>query len=472
MSEAADPAELIARSRSYKAAALRSEERRAYAVILVVAFLTLMIAGFSTAEVVPDGIKIVGAVAGLALLLMQVAMIVLARRCGCENAIFPPSFAAAAVTLECSVPALVIGAHIGLGTVSPYVALGGPPLLAYGVLIGLTTLRLRPWLCLWAGFVASLGFAALVVYVRFVRGIPFPADGWPAAGYVMAALTILSTGVAAAWVTREIRRHLEAALSEAEIKRRMERVEQDLDLARTIQRSLLPPTPPRIVGFDTAAWNQPADQTGGDYYDWLEQPGGDWLITLADVAGHGIGPALITAECRAYVRALAERGLSLPQLLVGVNALLAADLPPGRFITLVAARIRPDRQEMSLLSAGHGPILHFVRRTGEVRVIPAAALPLAVVPDLDPGRETEIDSGPGDVLALVTDGFAEWARPRDDGRREEFGLQRLSGALAAHAHKPAAEIIEGVLAEATEFAGDVRQQDDLTMVIIKRVTGE
>src|SRR6185369_6085789 len=110
-------------------------------------------------------------------------------------------------------------------------------------------------------------------------------------------------------------------------------------VARSIQQALIPHAGPSIPGFDIAGWNRPADQTGGDYYDWQMLPDGNWIVTLADVSGHGIGPALVTAACRAYVRASSFYNSDLSSLAGRMNRLLAEDLPEGRFVTMVSVII-------------------------------------------------------------------------------------------------------------------------------------
>jgi phosphoserine phosphatase RsbU/P len=261
---------------------------------------------------------------------------------------------------------------------------------------------------------------------------------------------------------------MEAALGEAETRRRMGRIEQDLAVARSIQQALLPRTAPAIPGFDIAGWNRPADQTGGDYYDWQAMPDGTWLVSLADVSGHGIGPALVTAACRAYMRASSLHHRDLPSLASRINRLLADDLPEGRFITMVSVLIDPRAGPLALLSAGHGPIVLYMGGSGEVRDVLPKDLPLAIEPEAVFGPAQGIALEPGDVLALVTDGFVEWARHDGAGRREQFGMERLRESFRRHARLPAAAMIEAITADVTAFAGQERQQDDLTMVIIRR----
>ena len=459
------------RSRAFREAWLRSERHRAFAVILVVGVVVLPILGLDLSLTIEPSLKIVGALAGLALLAIQLTSLVFIQRAWREGGAIPRWFEMLGVAAECSVPTGAVFAHIEIGAVAPYTALTAPPLLAYGILIGLTTLRLRPGLCVWAGAVAAAGYAAALGYVALGLGLAPPEEGWPRPGYFMAAVLIFTSGIAAAWVAREIRTHVEAALDEADARRRMERIEQDLSVARTIQQALLPHAAPDIPGFDIAGWNRPADQTGGDYYDWQPLPDGNWMIYLADVSGHGIGPALVTAACRAYMRAASTQYPDLVSLAQRVNRLLAEDLPDGRFITMVNLLIDPAGGPLAILSAGHGPTVLYLSESGEMRTIPAHGLPLAVVPDLDIGPAQGLTMAYGDVLVLTTDGIIEWARPGENDRQEAFGLKRLQDSLARHAHLPSAAIVEGVVRDAAAFAGATPQQDDVTLVVIRRGEG-
>jgi serine phosphatase RsbU (regulator of sigma subunit) len=178
---------------------------------------------------------------------------------------------------------------------------------------------------------------------------------------------------------------------------------------------------------------------------------------------------MVTAACRAYVRASTGYHTDLPSLTSHINRLLADDLPEGRFVTMASVLIDSRGGPLRLLSAGHGPIVLCLGRTGEIQDIAPQDLPLAVTPDMRFGPATSIALSPGDVLALITDGFVEWARPDDDGGREEFGMSRLRESLRIHAHLPARAMIEAVAADVAAFARGEPQQDDLTMVIIRRV---
>lgn len=462
----------LADSPAFREATLRSEARRAYAVIGVVAMVlfVVLVPDAHVGDVRPG--VVLAATAGLGVLLaLQAGALLLVGKARARGGSIPEWFTISSVLVESVLPTGIIVSDIAYAGLAPHVALSAPAQLAYGLLTILTTLRLRPMLCMMAGAVGAAGYAGVFAYARIGLGIAVPTTGLPNAAYVNTALLIVISGLAAAWVARELRGHMQAALGEAETRRRMASIERDLSLARSIQQSLLPRTAPQIPGFEVAGWNRPAAETGGDYYDWHALPDGNLIVTLADVSGHGIGPALVTAACRAYVRASSSHSGDLASLTRRINRLLADDLPAGRFVTMVSVLIGPAEAPLALLSAGHGPIVLYVGRSGLVRDIVSHGLPLAIDPDthFDPAEVIEL--APGDVLALVTDGFVEWSRPDGAGGREQFGLARLRESLAQHASRPAAQMIEAITADVVAFAGDAPQEDDLTMVIIRRVGG-
>ncbi|MCB9845448.1 MAG: serine/threonine-protein phosphatase [Phycisphaeraceae bacterium] len=459
---------LLIHSGAFRDASLKSEERRAIAVMLLIAMISVPVLAFTDFRPVDSRLKIVGSLAGLALLAIQMVSVMQARRARRTGRDMPEGTRVLFVAIECSIPTAAILANIRLGTLPPYTALTAPPILAYGVLITLTTLRLRPALCVLGGVVAAAGYISLVLLVASDPAARLTTDDWPVVGFVMAPLLLLVTGVAAAWVAREIRGHVEAALEEAEAHRRMERLEHEIGIARTIQQALLPSGPPRVAGYDIAGWNRPADQTGGDYYDWQCLPDGRWIISLADVSGHGLGPALVTAAARAYVRASSAHHPDLGSLASHVNQLLAADLPEGRFVTMANVVLDPRGGPCALLSAGHGPIALHRASTGEVQQLLPQDPPLAVVPDSRFGPAQTIDLMPGDLLALVTDGFVEWSRAVEPDRRDPFGVDRLHESLHRHSALASADLIRAFVADVSAFAAGVPQQDDLTIVVIRR----
>lgn len=249
------------------------------------------------------------------------------------------------------------------------------------------------------------------------------------------------------------------------LQQQLQKVERDLDIAREIQRGLLPRETPDTPGFEIEGWSKPADQTGGDYYDWMKLPDGGTLFTLADVSGHGIGPALIVAVCRAYLRAAAAgNGVALGQAMSRVNDLLEMDIPAERFVTAAAGVLRPDANEISLVSAGQAPLFFYRAATRTVENWSADDLPLGVAPGLsfDAGRVIHFE--PGDALVLTTDGFFEWSNPSD----EQYGIERLEAFVKAHGHEQTSSFISALHAEVVAHANGKAQPDDLTVLIVKR----
>jgi phosphoserine phosphatase len=247
---------------------------------------------------------------------------------------------------------------------------------------------------------------------------------------------------------------------QAEERRRFER---DLEVARTIQQGLMPRRSPKMAGLDVAGWNLPADETGGDFFDLQALDDGRLALTVADVAGHGIGPALLVAECRAFIRATLAQAREPARLVEQVDVLLADDLPEDRFITLFFALYDPPRGILRYSSAGHGPTLLYRRATGRVEELPPHGCPLGVAPDM-PKAETEAPLEPGDILGIFTDGFTEWP----NGSGVQFGNDRLGEAIASNCDLPSAALIVAIHEELLAFIGGMPQPDDLTAVILKR----
>ncbi len=250
-------------------------------------------------------------------------------------------------------------------------------------------------------------------------------------------------------------------LDQAEERRKLGR---DLDVARRIQQGLMPRKPPRVPGYDLAGWNLPADQTGGDFFDLQQLEDNTLALTVADVAGHGIGPALLVAECRAFIRATLAQARDPAKLVELVDLLLSEDLPEDRFITLFFALLEPVEGRIRHLSAGHGPVLVYRAATNQFEELPPQGCPLGVAPELPRGESAELILEPGDLLAVFTDGFIEWANPAGT----QFGTERLGQALVEGRDRPAAALIGDIHAQLVAFADGTPQPDDLTAVILRR----
>lgn len=244
-----------------------------------------------------------------------------------------------------------------------------------------------------------------------------------------------------------------------------QRLERDLDIARTIQQEVLPKEAPLLEGFEIAGWSQPADQTGGDFYDFQPLSNGKLAISLGDVTGHGIGPSLVAAMCHSSLRATLSLTNDLDLAVARVNALLCDDLPPDRMVTEFIGLLSPSENQLIYKSAGQGPLVFVRSANGQTEFLPTHGPPMGIQDDIEFAHATTLDFAPGDLLVLVTDGFFEWANPAG----EMFGTQRLAGVCQRHRDKSAAAIIDHLHRAVLEFANGTESLDDLTAVVLKKV---
>jgi len=367
--------------------------------------------------------------------------------------------------LETLLPALAVAFLSSASIDPPYRPLANPAVLAFFVFISLSTLRLNPAYCRLSGVTAAVAYLGAAAYLGWqpslAGGTSLLSPQRAVLGY---AIVLMIAGFVAGVVAGEIRKQVDAALREAETRRQVDRLEHDLEVARSIQQSLLPRTMPEIEGFDIAGWNQPADQTGGDYYDWQLLTDGKVLVALADVTGHGIGPALLAAVCRAYARAHFSAGNGLLDAMEQINAALAGDIGEGRFVTFVAAICAPGSPRVELLSAGHGPLFLYILKEDRFNEMGAQGLPLGIAASLVSEPPQVLELNRGDLLVLATDGFFEWA----NAQGELFGPKRLEEVIRTSKEKQPSEIISALYQATIAFSGGTKQQDDLTAVIIKR----
>ena len=367
--------------------------------------------------------------------------------------------------IECLLPSVaLLGLTADKLHIGPYKALVSSTVMIYPLFIILSTLRLSPAMCVISGVSSSAGYVAVLFFTLQMAPQSKNRHIMPDLTYVTNAILLCGAGVLAGAVARQIRQHVVAALAEAETRRKLDRVEHDLQTARTIQMGLLPKGPPKIEGYDVAGFCRPADQTGGDFYDWFELPDGRGMFIIADAAGHGIGPAILVTACRAYFRALANDNDPLDRMTGRVDALIATDVRDGRFITAAIALLDPKSNRLSLYSAGHGPLFLYSAANDCVETIESDQPPLGIGSFQEETPARVIELGAGDVLVLVTDGFFECC----NAAGEMLGAGRLGEAIRRCGGLESAEIIERLNEEVSEFSRGVLQGDDMTAVVMKR----
>jgi serine phosphatase RsbU (regulator of sigma subunit) len=251
------------------------------------------------------------------------------------------------------------------------------------------------------------------------------------------------------------------------VQREKQRLDDELRIAREIQKSLLPTGPPDVAGLDVADLCEPAREVGGDYYDFFTVGPGQLGVLIADVSGKGTSAALYMAELKGIMLALSHAEPSPRRLLIDVNRRLAGQLDTRSFITMTYLVIDVPRRTLTVARAGHTPLIVVSGGRSEVITPDGMVLGLRI-----PGAQARFEGlleertrelAPGDTIVLYTDGITEAM----DADGELFGDAALARVLASQHGLDAAGIRERVLREVKAFVGDAEPHDDMTMVVLK-----
>ena len=251
------------------------------------------------------------------------------------------------------------------------------------------------------------------------------------------------------------------------IEREKLRLDEELGIARRIQRSLLPPSTPKIDGLCIADLCEPALEVGGDYYDFFQLAPRRLGLLVADVSGKGTSAALYMAELKGLVLALSRVHRSPRALMLELNELLADHLDNRSFITMTYAVIDLDAGTLTMARAGHTPLLFCSK--GDCRLIVpdgmvlGLRLPGAAKRFGDIIREHTEAISPGDVIVLYTDGITEAMNLEGD----LFGDEALQQVVRTHCSLDSSGIRERILRDVRAFVGDAEPHDDMTMVVVK-----
>lgn len=450
-------------SAAFRQARLHSERLRILGVVVFVFVFAVLLAIRIYVFKSPVNPWAIGAslvLIGLELLLLRA--VVRAEKAGED---LPFRAWVLSIIVETSFPAIGITFLSSARLPEVYRPLATPWLLAYFPFIILSVLRLTPSISYVSGVMATATYLASAYYHGWRVDIHHPAgQSLEEIAVRFDALLLLASGIIAGVVAREIRKHVQAALKEAEVERQLKQVQHDLEVARSIQQSLLPRVRPTIAGFEVAGWNHPADETGGDFFDWKKLPDGRLVVSMADVTGHGIGPALLASVCRAYSRASFNSRDDLATTMRRINESFGEDVTQGRFATFVAAICKEGDDQLEFLSAGQAPLFFYAAAKGELQKFAAQAMPLGIEKSLTSDAPVVLNMEPGDIVLFITDGFFEW----ENSAGEQFGFDRLADAVRKSSHLPPEEIIAELYNSVLAFAGGAPQKDDLTAVLIKR----
>ncbi len=339
---------------------------------------------------------------------------------------------------------------------NPFTILLSPAYSLILIIISASALRLTPSLTLTTGIISSICYTALSVRVLYVDSFQH-LNPHPANLYIFMSLMLFVATAVMFFITRELRTYVDAAVDEMALQ-------DELELASEVQKNLLPSPMPELPGYDIAAFSTPAKHAGGDYYDLVTPDANQAIFMLADVAGHGIGPALMTVSSRAYFRAILGEHQQISQIIQRVNQLLSTDLCAGQFVTLTALVLCVETHKAKYFSAGHGPTLVIRKKEGTVERLEAQSIPLGIDVPLKLEDAITFQMKPGDIVAMFSDGCYEGKNDED----EAFGLERVVGLLKENQDKSADDLLVLLQSAITEFTGRQSQEDDMTMLLLKR----
>lgn len=242
------------------------------------------------------------------------------------------------------------------------------------------------------------------------------------------------------------------------------RIERDLQLASKVQSSLIPKEMPVYAGWEFAAKWIPARQVAGDFFDFF--PAGDGLqgIVVADVVDKGFAAALFMATCRSVIRGSVLQGTTPQAIMRNANQLIHADSSEGNFVTLFYAQLNPQTGEMVYVNAGHNPPLLLRQDSNSFEELVLTGLVLGIMEDVE-YKQHAVRIQPGELLFLYTDGVNEAV----DRNGKEFGVARLKDFIVAHRQDSAEKICLDLEAELKRFGTSSLPNDDITVVVIKRL---
>jgi serine phosphatase RsbU (regulator of sigma subunit) len=244
-------------------------------------------------------------------------------------------------------------------------------------------------------------------------------------------------------------------------------LERELQIARTIQQSLLPGAPPALAGYDVAGACIAASNVGGDYFDHLVAAQGSLTFLVADVSGHNLAAALLQTAARAAFRAAAQNDPSPGAILRRASRTVHDDLSRADlFLTAWLGCLDVNSATLAFSDAGHNPAILHRAATGRTSWLSTGGIPIGVVADAE-FDEGSVQLEPGDVVVVYTDGLTEACAPA--GPTRQYGEERLAAAVARFAHLPAAEIVRELQADVARFCGERPAGDDRSLVVLRRL---
>ncbi|NIR50896.1 SpoIIE family protein phosphatase [candidate division KSB1 bacterium] len=247
-----------------------------------------------------------------------------------------------------------------------------------------------------------------------------------------------------------------------EEEKRLRRIQHELEMARDIQQGLIPKVLPATEHLDIASYFNPAEQVGGDYFDYFNIDTNKTGFVMADVSGHGTSAALVMTMVKGIVHAIVHEFDSPHQILAEINSILTHIGPKDKFITMMFMMIDWKKKKLYYSNAGHNPLLFHDHRSKKSELIVLKGPALGIAPD-PKYQDKEMSVNSGDLIFIYTDGIIE----AFDGRGDMFEEKRLLKAVNDSGSKDAAAVIEHVRSTLLKFTEKAPQSDDIAMIAVK-----
>ena len=244
-----------------------------------------------------------------------------------------------------------------------------------------------------------------------------------------------------------------------------ERVAKELELAAKIQKQLLPKEMPKVKGLDISAGLLPAEEIGGDCYDFIKVGPDGLIMYIGDVTGHGVPSGIVVSIANALIYHLADKQ-DIKEIVVDLNRVIKDKTASNMFLTLAMLNWNETSGQLSYVNAGHEQMIHYHASEKKVTLTPIGGIALGMFPDISKNiQKLNIQLEKDDVLVLYSDGIPEsW---KDE--KEMYGMPRFKRAVSEYSDLPTAiSIRNALLADVKEFSGKYKQMDDITLIVLKR----
>ena len=288
-----------------------------------------------------------------------------------------------------------------------------------------------------------------------VQGVVYVDNRYQKGIFKQADLELLESIASSAGIAIENARLYQVAVDKG-------RMERELQVAREVQASLIPPYVPQLKGWEFAACWKPAHEVSGDFYDFITLPQGRTGLVVADVSDKGMPAAIFMALSRSIIRAVVGRNDRPAADMTQVNHLIWQDTAQEMFITFFYAQLDIDSQELTYVNAGHNPPL-FLKKGSPIKELTRTGMAAAVEGDVVYEQDV-IKFEKGDCLLIYTDGIIDSV-----SKKGSYGLERLKEVYEKYHGYDAADMVAAIEKDVCGFSADAVPVDDVTMLVIKKV---